>query len=243
MKLPGWRGMQARAAGRSDTETLREPEEQMTVPAAQRITFRSLGTELVRAVSGVESRWLGTVGGLLRNAGATVRDYVEGMRSPYAHPIGYALACISAYVLARQWLLPEGSLAALFDPVLLLGALWPYCAFLLLVPAAWLMRSLYRRVGVNAAECYVLMLYVAGQLALTETAWTIANALLPLPDGLVWAVRGLQALYAAGAVVQFTGVRTWTGWLRAVATVAGTTSIFYGAMYAFIAYAVRSLLG
>jgi hypothetical protein len=207
-----------------------------------RITFQNLFRDSARAVAGLDAPWLRTLRGLATNAGRTVREYVDGVRNRYAHPVGYALATITTYVLSKQLLVPQGSLARLLDPVLWFGAFWPYVSFALLIPAALLLRALFRRVPRTAAEYYVLTLYLAGQVALLETVLVVLARFELSPAALVYAVRALAVLYATGAIVHFTGESRWHGWLRALAGVAGTVVLFVAPFYVVMALILRSLL-
>jgi hypothetical protein len=204
--------------------------------ATRRLTFASLLRDGVSSALGVNSRWLRTVRQLLSNAGATAAEYAAGARERYSHPIAFALASITAYVVARQ-LTAEDSFFAWLDPVLLLGAAWSYLAIPLLIPAAFAMRALFRSRQVRAAEAYVLILYVTAQLALVETAWT-GVLYLGAPEWLTYGLRVLEALYATAAVVQFTGERRWHGWLRSLLVVAAGVGTFMGVLYAMVWYVI-----
>lgn len=208
--------------------------------AARRLTFGSLLRSGVAAALGVNSRWLRTARDLLVRAGSTAAEYAGGLRDRYSNPIAYALACITVYVLVRDFTTPAGSLLAAFDPVVALSAWWAYVSIPLLAPAAFVLRLLFRRAEVSAAESYVLVLYVGAQIALVETAWTLVHY-AGAPAWLAWGIRGLEAVYATAAVVQFTGERRWHGWVRA-ALVLGSALAAFGGVIWFYVWQVSSIL-
>lgn len=208
--------------------------------ATPRITFRSLFRDTARTVAGLDAPWLRTLRDLAKNAGRTVRAYADGVRNRYAHPIAYALGCITAYVLGKQMLVPAGSLSRMLDPVFWFGAFWPYVSFVLLIPAAALLRVLFREVRRTTAEYYVLALYLAAQVSLMELVLVVLARFDLSPDAVVYLVRAIEVLYATGAIVHFTGERRWHGWLRALAGVAGATFLFLAPFWILIALAVRS---
>jgi hypothetical protein len=202
------------------------------------LTFRSLLRGGVDAVLGVNSRWLRTTRDLFVNAGRTAAEYVREARD-YSHPVAYALACITVYVVAREFTTPPDSFVSMFDPVIALSAWWAYLSVPLLAPAAFVLRRLFRRRESSAAESYVLVLYVAAQIALMEAAWTLLlHAGVPGEAG--WAVRLLEGLYAMTAVVQFTGERRWHGWVRSALVLGSALAVFAGAMW-FYAWQVASI--
>lgn len=210
--------------------------------SAAAITFASLLRDGVSAAVGVNSRWLRTSRDLLVRAGSTAAEYVRGVRDRYSHPVAYALASITAYVIARQLTEPADSFVGLFDPVLRLGAGWPYLSIPLLAPSAFVLRSLFRKARCTAAEAYVLILYVAAQIALVETGW-VAALHFGAPSWLAYGVRALEAVYATGAIVQFTGERSWHGWARAALVLGTAVGTFYGFMWLLVWYVVRGLFG
>lgn len=206
----------------------------------RRVTFVGLLRGGVEAVLGVNSRWLRTTARLAVNAGRTAAEYVRGLRDLYSHPVAYALASVTAYVIVRNLTAPADSFLALFDPVLALESWWAYLSLPLLAPAAFVLRLLFRRAGVTAAESYVLVLYVAAQIALAETAWTLA-LVAGAPAWLGWGVRVIEGLYAVSAVVQFTGERRWHGWARAALVLGSAVAVFAGTMWLYV-WQVSSIL-
>ena len=201
----------------------------------RRITFRSLLRDGVAAAVGVNSRWLRTLRALVVNGGGMARDYVAGARDRYSHPIAYALASVTAYAVTRQFLEGDGFFAGL-DPVIRYGAVVPYIAIPLLIPAALVLNALFRRQRLGAAESYVMVLYASAQIALMETGLTLA-LYAGAPGWVAWLVRAVEALYGLAAVVQFTGERRWHGWLRAALVVATAVASVYGPMLLVAWYA------
>lgn len=206
-----------------------------------RITFGSLLRDGVAAAVGVNSRWLRTLRALVVNGGGMARDYIAGARERYSHPMAYALASVTAYVVTRQFLATGGFFDG-FDPILRLGALAPYVAIPLLIPTALVLNALFRRQRLGAAESYVMILYASAQIALMETGLTLALH-AGAPDWTAWLVRAVEALYGVAAVVQFTGERRWHGWVRAALVVATAVATIYGPMLLFVRYAWRGLFG
>ena len=206
-----------------------------------RITFGSLLRDGVSAAVGVNSRWLRTLRVLVVNAGGLARDYVAGARERYSHPMAYALASVTAYAVTRQFLERDSFFAGL-DPVISLGAAAPYVALPLLIPAALVLNAVFRRQRLGAAESYVMVLYTSAQIALMETALTLA-LYAGAPGWIAWVVRGVEALYGVAAVVQFTGERRWHGWLRAGLVVAAAVASVYGPMLLLAWYTWSGLAG
>lgn len=204
------------------------------------ITFRSLLRDGIAAAVGVNSRWMRTLRALVVDAGGMARDYIAGARERYSHPMAYALASVTAYVVTRQFL-EAGSFFSSFDLVIRLGAIAPYVAIPLLIPTALVLNALFRRQRLGAAESYVMVLYTGAQIALMETALTLA-LYAGAPGWVAWVVRAAELLYGVGAVVQFTGEKRWHGWLRAGLVVATAFASVYGPMVLFAWYIWSALL-
>lgn len=122
-----------------------------------------------------DSAFLGTFVGLFRRPGELCREYVQGQRKRYMNPFAY-------FVLAGTVNLFVSTVVGWFtgtpsDPeeeFIANHVLWIMLA--MLIPLAFLWRSLFRRSGDNLAENYVFALY-----ALAQYVWLETIVLLPLP--------------------------------------------------------------
>jgi len=115
----------------------------------------------------LDSRYLRTLVGLVRQPGVVCRDYVAGKRQRYTSPLTYFLAAITLNTLAavgfgRLWQDPAAT-----DSAMSSGSA-AQVGLALLIPTAALWRWLFRDSGYNLAENYVFALYFFGQILLYE---------------------------------------------------------------------------
>jgi hypothetical protein len=70
-----------------------------------RLELRTLVSEVVDALTNLDTRVLRTVGELTIDPGRVGREYLVGRRIPYVHPFKYALATFALAILVQQGLL------------------------------------------------------------------------------------------------------------------------------------------
>lgn|GEM_PF-4790129 len=148
----------------------------------QRLTVRGTLTEVVRHLTSLDSVLLRTLVDLTRRPGRVVRRYVAGDRTGYFSPAKYAFLAATAYAFVIHFfdvdVRPTGFRDT--DPravgaMRLVISLVSYLLFVYLLPAAAVLRRLFRRSRMTLAESYVALLYFAGQYLVASTILALAG--------------------------------------------------------------------
>jgi Protein of unknown function (DUF3667) len=152
-----------------------------------RITLRSFAHEVAAQLVEVDHGFLHTFVEMLRRPGAVIREYIDGRRRSYTSPVAYILIA-SALSLLRSALTSDAAhtiqdMRAKFTPTfkliynparldvfLRIQDLVTTNKFMMdaviLIPIALSLRFLFRKRGVNVAECAVFTCYTFGQATL-----------------------------------------------------------------------------
>ena len=150
---------------------------------AERLTVSGPLRDLVHHVSSVDSSLARTLVGLTREPGETVRAYLAGNRTGYLNPAKYAFLAATLYTLVvtlfdidvrpTQWQTSDPRSVATMHLVL---GLVGYLVFLYQLPTAAVLRSFFRRSGLNFAETYTALLFYSGHLMLAFTLLAASGA-------------------------------------------------------------------
>jgi hypothetical protein len=163
---------------------------------AARLRLRRILPEAFRDITSLE-RGLGrTTLELARSPGRMVRSYIGGDRSGYTNPAKYLLLMATLYALVINLfgidVRPAGTQSD--DPLAVVTmrrvvSILGYMMYLYLLPAAAVLRVCFRKAGLNFTECYVVLLYFAGQYLFYVTILSLAGA-FSLSFGF-WLVRAI----------------------------------------------------
>jgi hypothetical protein len=180
-----------------------------------RLTIPGVLARLGRRLKRLDFKIVRTFAALLRRPGDMIREYVRGRRAAYTNPLGYAFLSVTAYVAVDS--LMASQVSRIFDPVLMVGALAPYIGIALVLPAALLLRWLFRKHDLTHAEAYTFVLYTGSQIVLFETL------MLALTDwtSVFWPrypAAVIEAAFTAWALTRFLDDRRLSVWLRGLLT-------------------------
>lgn len=192
-----------------------------------RLTVRRTLGELLHHLTSVDSALLRTVVGLTRRPGEVVRRYIAGDRTGYLNPAKYTFLAATLYAFVilvfeidvRPASVRNTDQRAIEGMRLVVGLLG-YLVFVYLLPAAALLRWLFRDAPMNFAESYVALLYFAGHYLLGITLLALIGV-FSLPVGF-WIVRGfgfLVLLWLIADLYQRSRLRTFFSSLAVYALV------------------------
>jgi len=228
---------------------------------AGRLTLRGLGSEFAHQFLALDRGLWYTVVQLTRDPGDVIRRYLAGQRRRYVGPAAYMLYATAILLLAGRGLAQmelEGlrssarSLTRGADPLLsreqaeafvgvvhAVSGQMTYSTLVLSVPFAVLLRMLFRKSGVNLAECAVFTLYVLGHacvLYLALIPFLLLNASGTEP--LMWATIGVYTVSCLRAALGFFGARVGTAVRALVALVLSYSLFALALIYGALGYAL-----
>ncbi len=229
---------------------------------AGRITMRGVGSEFANQFVALDRGLWYTVVQLTRNPGDVIRRYLAGQRRRYVGPAAYLLYATAVLLLASRGLAKlelEGLRASArrltrgANPLLTpeqaeafagvmhaVSGQMTYSTLALAVPFALLLRLLFRKSGVNLAECAVFTLYVLGHACVYYLAFIPYLLLGPRgTEPMMWATIAVYTFTCLHAALGFFGARVGTA-VRALAALvlsyfAFAVALIYGALgYALV---------
>ncbi len=229
---------------------------------AGRITMRGVGSEFANQFVALDRGLWYTVVQLTRNPGDVIRRYLAGQRRRYVGPAAYLLYATAVLLLASRGLAKlelEGLRASArrltrgANPLLTpeqaeafagvmhaVSGQMTYSTLALAVPFALLLRLLFRKSGVNLAECAVFTLYVLGHACVYYLAFIPYLLLGPRgTEPMMWATIAVYTFTCLHAALGFFGATAGTA-VRALAALvlsylAFAVALIYGALgYALV---------
>jgi hypothetical protein len=184
---------------------------------ARRLDVARVLRESGAKVVDLDNRAWRTLRVLVTRPGEVARAYAGGDRAGWTNPFLLLIAVATVFVfvvhaldiqLRTPWGPPPPELRRLANLALSATA---YLMFLIFLPVAWVQSRLFRADGMNAAECYVFLLYWYSLHLLCTTLGGMAGALHGIHGGwlsalslglLVWCLSGFYRRFGPGMVAK-----------------------------------------
>lgn len=179
---------------------------------------RSTALDLPTLFRGSFARVLDLEGGLLHtflrlsiDPGLVCRDYIEGRRKPYTHPVSYCFLLVTLYALTINLTGIEVSVGGAVEYGEMerrvyhaLHGILAYLLFVTLLPVAALQRRLFPDSGYGTADSYVFMLFVIGHASLIGAIFAATGWLASATGLAVYTL--LHFAYLLWAMTRFYGL-------------------------------------
>ncbi len=179
-----------------------------------RLRLAAVFEDAFEGLASFDSRIIRTVVGLTRRPGSMIREYVEGRRIAFTHPLKYALVTCAIWLLVMRQLNPldlsgfEGLTAKV---VSIQRAYLQPMHFVAMPLMVLLLAAAFRSRKLTLLEHYVAVLFAYGHLFLYSTVLILVSALTELPVGDAVHVVVLAA-YLGWALGRFYGGSlAWAG--------------------------------